>query len=81
VKSVPRRDSAVIITELQARRYQLDNDVQCVYEMLAKLKATQNRPGNRRAEMATAIINQAQPDHRVSGAALSRYELNDPDLG
>ena len=35
--------------------WQLDNDVQSIYEMLAKLEATQNRHGNRLGEIATTI--------------------------
>ena len=34
---------------------QLDNDVQSIYEMLAKIEATQNRHGNRLGEIATTI--------------------------
>jgi uncharacterized protein YoxC len=34
---------------------QLDNDVQSIYEMLARIEATQNRHGNRLAEVATAV--------------------------
>lgn len=34
---------------------QLDNDVQSIYEMLARIEATQNRQGNRLGELATAM--------------------------
>jgi hypothetical protein len=34
---------------------QLDNDVQSIYEMLAKIEATQNRHGNRLGEIATTM--------------------------
>jgi len=34
---------------------QLDNDVQSIYEMLAKIEATQNRHGNRLAELASGV--------------------------
>ncbi len=34
---------------------QLDNDVQVIYEMLAKIEATQNRHGNRLEEINTTL--------------------------
>lgn len=33
----------------------LDNDVQSIYEMLARIEATQNRHGNRLGEITTTI--------------------------
>ena len=44
----------------------LDNDIQSIYEMLARIEATQNRQGNRLGELATAMTEmdgQAQQDH------------------
>jgi X-X-X-Leu-X-X-Gly heptad repeat protein len=41
--------------DLSRKVRQLDNDVQAVYEMLARIEATQQRHGNRLDELATAV--------------------------
>jgi hypothetical protein len=41
--------------DVERKVRQLDNDVQSIYEMLAKIAATQTRQGNRLDELATSI--------------------------
>lgn len=41
--------------DLSRKVRQLDNDVQSMYEMLARIEATQNRQGNRLGELATSM--------------------------
>jgi hypothetical protein len=51
-------------SDLGRKVRQLDNDVQAIYEMLARIEATQARQGNRLAEAAAT-----QAEH---GAKLDR---------
>lgn len=44
-------------SDLSRKVRQLDNDVQSVYEMLARIEATQNRQGNRLGELAIAMTD------------------------
>jgi hypothetical protein len=49
--------------DLTRKVRQLDNDVQSIYEMLAKIEATQNRHGNRLGEIADA---QSEMDRKLN---------------
>jgi hypothetical protein len=41
--------------EVARKVRQLDNDVQSIYEMLARIEATQGRQGNRLGELASSV--------------------------
>ena len=53
--------------DLSRKVRQLDNDVQSIYETLARIEATQNRQGNRLGELATAMTEMDGKLNRIVG--------------